>query len=137
MKTKIQTISVIILLVSALVITGCTSASSDLEIGAEANGTQVELKAGQALVISLASNPTTGYGWHIADIDESILKQVGEAEFVQESNDEQLVGAGGVETLRFEAVSSGTTTLSLTYDRARANLHGHHCCAVTGRSNNN
>ena len=118
MKTKIQTLSLKILLIGVLALAACTSKSNDIEIGADANGTQVELKAGQALIVSLASNPSTGYGWHVAEIDESILKQVGEAEFAQETGGEQLVGAGGTETLRFEAVASGTTTLTLTYDRA-------------------
>jgi len=118
MKTKIQIISLTFLLIGALVLVGCTSKLNDIEIGADANGTQVELKAGQALIISLVSNPTTGFGWHVAEIDESILKQVGEVEFAQEAGGEQLVGAGGIETLRFEAIASGTTTLTLTYDRA-------------------
>jgi len=118
MKTKIQILSIVILLVSVPMLAGCASESRDLEIGADANGTQVELKSGQTLVVSLASNPSTGYGWHVAEIDESMLTQVGETEFVQERADEQLTGSGGTEVLRFESVASGTTILILTYDRA-------------------
>jgi inhibitor of cysteine peptidase len=106
------------LIIGVLVLAACSPASNEVEIGADANGTQIELKAGQVLVISLASNPSTGYGWHIAEVDESVLVQVGETEFIQKQTDEQVVGAGGTETLRFEAVGSGTTTLTLTYDRA-------------------
>jgi inhibitor of cysteine peptidase len=117
MKTKFFTLSMLILLVGALLLAGCASAAGDVLIGSESAGSTVELKTGQVLVISLPSNPTTGYSWHVAQIDESILKQVGEVEFVQAAGDEQLVGAGGVEKLSFETVASGTTTLTLTYDR--------------------
>ncbi len=131
MKTKTQTTSLLILLVSALLVAGCASASSDIEVGAESNGTQVELNTGQVLVISLASNPSTGYGWHVAEIDEAIIKQVGETEFIQEQTDEQIVGAGGTEVLRFEAVGSGTTMLTLTYNRAWEDLPPEETFTVT------
>lgn len=117
MNTKLLRSSFVFLLTGVLLLAGCSPASNDVEIGADANGTQIELDAGQLLVVSLESNPSTGYGWHVAEIDESILKQVGEIEFVQEPTDEQIVGAGGTEVLRFEAAGAGTTTLTLTYNR--------------------
>jgi inhibitor of cysteine peptidase len=115
MKTKLALLSV--LLAGVLLFTACGSAPEALSVGAEANGTQVDLEVGQELVVTLESNPSTGYGWHVAEIDEGILSQVGETEYNQASGDEQLVGAPGTETLRFEAVASGTTTLLLGYDR--------------------
>jgi inhibitor of cysteine peptidase len=117
MNAKYYRIPMIFLLISTLMLVSCSSSAKEIKIGKEASGTQVELRPGQVLVISLESNPSTGYGWHIAEIDEAIIKQVGETEFNQQPSDKQLVGAGGEEVLRFEAVGSGTTTLSLTYDR--------------------
>ncbi len=131
MKIKTLQTTFTFLLASMLVLAACSPSSNEVEIGADANGTQVELKAGQVLVISLASNPSTGYGWHVAEIDEAILEQVGEPEFIQEQTDEQVVGAGGTETLRFEAVGSGTTTLTLTYDRAWEDLPPEETFTVT------
>jgi inhibitor of cysteine peptidase len=115
MRTKLMVLST--LLVSVLLFTACGAAPEPLALGVEANGTQVELKVGQQLVITLESNPTTGYGWHVAQIDEGVLTQVGEVEYNPSSSDEQLVGSGGTETLTFEAVAAGTTTLTLGYDR--------------------
>jgi len=43
-----------------------------------------------------------------------VLRQAGEPEFQQESD---LVGAGGVQILRFEAVNAGKMTLKLIYHR--------------------
>ena len=43
------------------------------------------------------------------------MRQVGETEFKPESD---AIGAGGVQTLRFETVNSGQTTLKLVYHRS-------------------
>lgn len=84
----------------------------------EHNGGSVELNPGQMLVVSLASNPTTGYSWEVADCDEAVVKQVGEVEFaIAGDEDPPPPGTGGTETFRFETVGSGQTTLTLVYYR--------------------
>lgn len=77
-------------------------------------GHRVELKKGQRLEISLEANPTTGYEWEVEKLDEQILRPVGEPEFKPQSD---LMGAPGVQTLHFQAVSAGQTTLRLMYHR--------------------
>jgi predicted secreted protein/Tol biopolymer transport system component len=79
---------------------------------------QVELEQGQILVVTLESNPTTGYGWEVAENQESILEQMGDAEFKQSETGEPLVGAGGWEIFRFKAISAGQMTLQLVYRRS-------------------
>lgn len=82
------------------------------------DGSQIELEQGQVLVVTLESNPTTGYRWEVAEIQESILEQMGEAEFkASETGEPPLVGAGGWEIFRFKAISAGQTTLKLGYHR--------------------
>lgn len=93
---------------------GCRSAKV-VKLDADDNGSLAELKVGQALAISLESNPSTGFRWEVTDLDEGKLQQVGEAEFEARSD---LVGASGVETLRFKAVGAGNTALNLVYRRA-------------------
>lgn len=88
---------------------------SEVRLGAEDEGRQVELSEGQTLAVSLEGNPTTGYTWETEELDEDILKQMGEAEFEPQSD---LIGAPGVLTLRFEAVGAGETTLNLVYHRS-------------------
>jgi len=39
------------------------------------------MEVGQVLVITLASNPTTGCRWEAVELDEPILQQMGEPEF--------------------------------------------------------
>lgn len=82
------------------------------------SGSRVELEKGQTLVVTLESNPSTGYSWEVAEGAGTVLQQKGEADFKSSSaGDQQLVGAGGTETLRFEAAGAGETTLKLVYYR--------------------
>ena len=86
-------------------------------LGAKDNGAQVQLASGQVLEVTLESNPTTGYSWEVSEVDGAVLSQVGEAEFRETpSEDEQMVGVGGTETLRFSS-AAGETTLTLVYHR--------------------
>ena len=95
--------------------TACAPSSKEVKVSASDKGRQIELRKGQILVITLEANPTTGYTWEVEKpLDEGILRQVGEAEFKPQSD---LVGAPGVQTLRFEAVNDGQTTLNLVYHR--------------------
>lgn len=81
------------------------------------NGGEVALKPGETLTITLESNPTTGYSWQVMEINSTVLLQQGEPEYEQSPNSEGLVGAGGMERFRFEALAPGETTLVLGYMR--------------------
>lgn len=90
----------------------------EVVLSAEDDGTSIELRAGQELVVTLESNPTTGYRWEVSEVDESVLSELGEAEFQEApKEDEQIVGVGGTETFRF-ASAPGSTTLTLVYHRS-------------------
>ncbi|MBP9041744.1 MAG: protease inhibitor I42 family protein [Anaerolineaceae bacterium] len=111
MKKKMMII--VALFVLTLSLTACSS--NAVKIGADANGQTIELAAGQKLVLSLESNPTTGFDWEVSEIDEAVIKQSGESEYKSESD---LLGAGGVRTFTFKAVAAGTSTLKLVYHRS-------------------
>jgi predicted secreted protein len=90
-----------------------------VEVNEADDGGQVELKLGQILVVTLESNPSTGYQWELVENNESILKQFGQAEFKpSETSEPPMVGAGGWEIFRFKAVSAGQMTLELVYHRS-------------------
>ena len=90
----------------------------EINVDEDDGGGQVELEQGQILVVTLESNPTTGYGWEVVETQESILEQMGEAEFKpSQTGEPPLVGAGGWEIFRFEAISAGQMTLQLVYRR--------------------
>jgi len=90
----------------------------EVNVDEEYDGGQIELEQGQILVVTLESNPTTGYRWEQVETQESILEQMGEAEFKpSETGEPPLVGAGGWEIFRFKAISAGRLTLQLVYHR--------------------
>jgi len=79
---------------------------------------QITAELGQTFAVTLESNPSTGYRWEWVDSQDSIVEQVGEAEFKpRETGDPPLVGAGGWEIFTFEAVSPGQMILELVYRR--------------------
>ncbi len=106
---------VAVLLLVLISAAGCGStAKAEVKLSATDDGRQIELRKGQPLVITLEGNPTTGYTWAAVELEEQILRQAGEVEFNPESD---LIGAPGVQTLRFEAVAAGQTDLKLVYHR--------------------
>ena len=108
----------VVLLAILVLAAGCGTAK-EVKLDADANGSQTELETGQVLVVTLESNPTTGYQWEVVELDDAILQQQGEAEFqVSDSRDPPPPGTGGTETFRFEAVNAGQTTLKLVYHRS-------------------
>ena len=104
----------LLLVVAVLMVYG--PVPREVQLTAADNGSEIELKKGQALVITLEANPTTGYTWDVVEEprDEQVLRQVGEIEFKQESD---LIGAGGVQIIRFEVVNAGRAALKLIYHR--------------------
>lgn len=117
---------VVLLMGMLLVLAGCGpmndvnagGTSEEVSLGAEDRGGQVEADLGQVLVLTLESNPTTGFRWEVVEAKDSVLRQRGEAEFrVISELDPPPPGAGGVEVFRFEAVETGETLLELIYHR--------------------
>jgi len=100
------------LLISLVFFSGC--GRGDVEISDEDNGSQVTLTVGQTLVLSLESNPTTGYEWEIAEIDKGILK---ETLHEYKADWPVLIGSGGKDIWHFKAQAEGKTTLALRYRR--------------------
>ena len=79
---------------------------------------RVTVVLGQVFTVTLESNPSTGYRWEWVDHQDSIVEQMGEAQFKpRETGDPPLVGAGGWESFDFKAVSQGQMTLKLVYRR--------------------
>ncbi len=73
---------------------------------------EIASKTGEIVTISLSSNPTTGFEWK-AEYDSNFLKFV-KKDYFPSSN---LLGAGGTEIFKFEALKEGTTVLQMTYQR--------------------
>jgi inhibitor of cysteine peptidase len=102
-----------------LAIAGCfapkeVSPLGEVNIGPKDNGKRVEVNADNMLCLSLLSNPSTGYEWAVDEIDENVMRQVGESESKPGSD---LLGAPGEQVFRFQVVGEGQATLKLIYHR--------------------
>ena len=72
-----------------------------------------QLHVGQQLIVSLPSNPTTGYRWAIQDSAGGVLRSLG-PEVYTSSDNGQLLGSGGQSTWRFQVFAPGSARLRLT-----------------------
>lgn len=108
-----------VLAIVAIAGVACT-ASADNSVPAVVNvtesGKQITLSPGDSLVVTLDSNPSTGFAWTISEItDEAIIDDVSNA-FV--GADTGMMGAGGREVWTFEAGDKGTSTIEMWYSRS-------------------
>jgi len=83
------------------------------------NGGKVQMKIGQNLVISLKANPSTGYRWEMADLDETILPLL-TRDYKQREAEPGMVGVGGIVTLSFKAIAAGQANIKLIYTRPQS-----------------
>jgi inhibitor of cysteine peptidase len=104
----------LVLLPVALVIWPEDDASNRYMLSGADNGATVSVTAGEEIIIHLDSNATTGYEWAVAGLDDTLLRYLGTD---YDAPEDGLVGQGGTQELRFEALDPGESTLSLKYWR--------------------
>lgn len=108
------------LLAGILALAGCPAPrlpGSDLpalEVGENADGQTVSIRPGQALIVSLAGNRTTGYRWEAEQLDPAVLVQTGEPVYIRQSGRR---GAPGEFRFAFRATGAGRVQLRLRYHR--------------------
>ncbi|MFQ5859664.1 MAG: protease inhibitor I42 family protein, partial [Anaerolineae bacterium] len=69
----------------------------------------------QRLIVTLKSNPTTGYDWQVTEVDANVIRPA--RQDFKPASDPGRVGAPGQTVHEFEAVGTGTTNLRLVYVR--------------------
>ena len=105
---------IIIMMLFSAALNACSSGAGDQILTDADHGQTIEMNVGDTFSVELESNPSTGYSWQVAAMDNAVLKQIGQPEFKPESDQ---VGAGGIEILRFETVGRGQSILKLIYHR--------------------
>jgi len=86
-----------------------------VELDAESES-PTRLQVGQALTLSLPSNPSTGYRWRVENSASSVLRILS-PEVYSAPEEEEVVGSAGVSTWRFLANSTGDAQLVLVYQQ--------------------
>ena len=133
MRTKLVPVGVMILAMVVLsACSGAIQAAGDEEqtdigvveqvaIDASYDDQEVEVAAGNLLVVTLESNATTGFRWQLSEpIDEGMLALIQSKYMPGEDaeKDSPVVGAGGTEVWTFEALTAGkVATISMEYSR--------------------
>ena len=108
--------SLILLLFTAVYIfSGCTIKGATYT--ESNNRDNLNLKINDVITIRLESNATTGYKWNLSEESNSGIIALVSSDYTEKENKDNLVGVGGFETFTFKAVSSGNTTLILTYNK--------------------
>jgi inhibitor of cysteine peptidase len=109
-----------IVLAGVLFLVACTSVSKQNTaqhmVAATENGEVTNLAVNQILVVTLHSNPTTGFSWTITQLPD-FLEQIGDEEYRQYADTTNMVGAGGTSIWNFRAVAPGSGTLRFAYQR--------------------
>ena len=74
----------------------------------------IEVTAGSEFYIAVPSNPTTGYHWQVMNSWDPQVMLVKATEY-QSTSPEGVVGGGGMDIWRFDAVGPGDATFVLSY----------------------
>ncbi|MEI7576844.1 MAG: protease inhibitor I42 family protein [Armatimonadota bacterium] len=77
----------------------------------EYNGREIAVKKGESFVVSLKSNPTTGYQLHMISRGDEPWKLI-KQQYQSEANSGRKTGVGGVERFEFKATRPGTARLT-------------------------
>ncbi len=112
---KKRELGLVFILTAMVILSSCGGKEGEKSaLGAEDTGNEVTLTVGEKMQINLEANPTTGYEWEVAEVDEKVLRETGTV-YKPDSDSSDMVGNGGKEILTFEAVGAGKTTLRLIY----------------------
>ncbi len=106
-------IGISLLVMGVLALSAC-GRPSEIVLNDNNNGSQITLHIGQTLILRLEGNPSTGFTWEVAEINEAVLRQEGDINFEAESD---LPGSPGIQVVQFKPVASGETDLELVYWR--------------------
>ena len=91
------------------------TASKEVRVDETYAGKEVEIAEGGVLIVTLESNPTTGYQWELSEITGNDILELVSSEF--QPAETGLVGAGGTEVWTFKALARGEATINLEYSR--------------------
>jgi len=124
---EVKSVLICITAIALLGFAACSPAATAKEVEVSCNdfseqqqiSQSIEVSAGDSLKLTLCSNPTTGFKWaETAQIsDQTVLKQTSHEFISPESTPPPPPGTPGQEVWTFEALKSGTSTVSLEYSR--------------------
>ena len=88
-----------------------------IELADPGSGEKVRLHVADTLILSVESNPTTGYFWTDPEQSPALLELTG-SDYVADPAPEGIVGSGGRHVFSLTAMTAGETQLKLSYQRS-------------------
>lgn len=109
-------LSRLILPLGLILLAGCAQQPRQIVTVEKQTACPLKLHVGQTVVLTLPSNPTTGYRWRVQNPAAQVLRSLGPEVY---SNPEEagLVGSAGQSTWRFQAQATGEGHLLLVYQQ--------------------
>jgi inhibitor of cysteine peptidase len=77
----------------------------------------VDLAVGESLVVSLCSNPTTGFRWSGATSSDPAVAAVSGWKYEEPSDETGMVGVAGTEHLTLDGLAAGDAVITASYDQ--------------------
>lgn len=68
------------------------------------------------VTLLMTGNPTTGYDWQYAILDEEVVSLT--SEYISESSDKEVVGAGGMYSFVLKGLKAGETVIAFEYGQS-------------------
>lgn len=99
---------------SLALLTACAQPARNIVSIEEQGDCPLALTAGQTLILSLPSDPTTGLRWQIQDPASNILRSLG-PEVYANADQKDMLGSAGRSVWRYKAASVGSGRLSMIY----------------------
>ena len=96
-----------------LALASCATLERD-EVVAPADGGSVTMRVGAPLVISLAADPATGYGWVVKSSPPN-LELVGGPDYTPQPRPPGLAGVAGTTAFRFRATAIGSGPIEFAW----------------------
>ncbi|WP_339514889.1 protease inhibitor I42 family protein [Pseudomonas sp. RL_15y_Pfl2_60] len=100
---------------SLALLAGCSTHSTTVNLQQQSD-CPLSLTADQQLIVTLPSNPTTGFRWVVRDAAPAVLTSLG-PEVYSNPEESGLVGSAGKSTWRYKVKQAGEGHLLMTYQR--------------------
>ena len=99
------------------IVDGGTPCKLKMFLNASDNNTTINATTGEFLVVTFetASPGSTGYMWEVEELNEQVLRQIGDVVFVQDYVPEPRLGVPGKQIATFEVVGAGNATINMDY----------------------
>lgn len=110
---KVRASLAMVALCALAVLPGCGESESEPQTFEDPS--TIDVAAGDEFEVALDANTSTGYEWELAaPLDEAVVTYSG-SEYEADPDSEDLAGAGGTQTLSFQAEGAGEATIELRY----------------------